>query len=138
MMDTKLTTKVLQKKIAERTDLLLQLANETTSLLEHYKLEELYIFRLQASVVNKRLSSLCKDVEEARDALIEKKDPAATVSIQLANQTILLASQKIELLTQLLAHSRECQSLSNAASQLENQSAVEQLKKILLKGKIKK
>ena len=51
-MDTKLTTKVLQKKIAERTDLLLQLANETTSLLEHYKLEELYIFRLQASVVN--------------------------------------------------------------------------------------
>lgn len=135
MTYTQLTTKALQKKVAEKTELLLQLANETTSLLEHYKLEELYIFQLQASVVNKRLSSLCKDVEEARDALIEKKDPAANVSIQLANQTILLASQKIEVLNQLLAHSKECQSLSNSASQLEIQSSVEQLKKILQKGK---
>lgn len=130
-----LTTKALQKKVAEKTELLLQLANETTTLLEHYKLEELYVFQLQARVVNKRLSSLCEDVEKARDVLIEKNDPAADISIQLANQTILLASKKIEVLNQLLAHSKECQSLSNSASQLESQSSVEQLKKLLQKGK---
>lgn len=138
MTYTHLTTKALQKIIAEKTELLVQLANETTVLIEHYKLEELYIFQLQANVVKKRLSSLCTDVEKVRDALIEKNDPATDISIQLANQTILLASQKIELLSQLLSHSRECQSMSNTASQLENQSAVEQLKKILQKGNEKK